>query len=152
MGPANAGTTMATLLDTHAWVWWVTEDARLSRRAAAAIRRGVADDQLFVSLISAWEIAKKVEKGQLHLDRPVNQWLDQALMPSGLGIWELTRPILVESCGLPQPFHGDPADRIIVATARRHGAVIVTKDEKIRGYPHVRSLWYRVRASVHRVA
>lgn len=132
---------MATLLDTHAWVWWVTADARLSRRAAATIRRGLADDSLFISLISVWEVAKKVEKGQLMLDRPVDQWLDQAVTPQGLGVWELTRPILVESCSLPQPFHGDPADQMIVATARRHGAVIVTKDERIRDYPHVRSLW-----------
>lgn len=132
---------MPTLLDTHAWVWWVTEDSRLSRRAAAAIRRSLATDGLFVSLISIWEVAKKVEKGQLILDRPVDQWLDQAVAPQGLGVWELTRPILVESCSLPQPFHGDPADQIIVATARRHGAVILTKDERIRDYPHARSVW-----------
>jgi len=132
---------MPTLLDTHAWVWWVTEDERLSRRAATAIRRSLTNDSLFLSLISVWEVAKKVEKGQLILDRPVEQWLDQAIAPTGLGVWELTRPILAESCGLPQPFHGDPADQIIVATARRHGAAIVTKDQKIRDYPHVRSLW-----------
>ena len=59
----------------------------------------------------------------------------------GLHLAELTRPILVESCGLPQPFPGDPADQIIVATARREGAVLVTKDRKIRDYGHVRSLW-----------
>ena len=132
---------MTTLLDTHAWVWWVTEDPRLSRRAAAAIRRSVTSNGLFLSFISIWEVAKKVEKRQLLLDRPLDQWLDQAVTPEGLGLWELTRPILVESCSLPQPFHGDPADQIIVATARRHGALIVTKDEKIRSYPHVRSLW-----------
>ena len=132
---------MPTLLDTHAWVWWVTEDERLSRRAATAIRRSLTDDSLFLSLISVREVAKKVEKGQLILDRPVEQWLDQAVASTGLGVWELTRPILVESCSLPPPFHGDPADQIIVATARRHGAAIITKDERIRDYPHARSLW-----------
>jgi PIN domain nuclease of toxin-antitoxin system len=132
---------MPTLLDTHAWVWWVTEDKRLSRPAATAIRRSLTNNSLFLSLISVWEVAKKVEKGQLILDRPVEQWLDQAVASRGLGLWELTRPILVESCNLPPPFHGDPADQIIVATARRHGAAIVTRDERIRSYSHVRSLW-----------
>jgi len=109
--------------------------------AAAAIRRTVTSNGLFLSFISIWEVAKKVEKRQLVLDRPLDQWLDQAVTSEGLGLWELTRPVLVESSSLPQPFHGDPADQIIVATARRHGALIATKDEKIRSYPHVRSLW-----------
>ena len=132
---------MATLLDTHAWIWWVTQDKRLSARAASAIRRAAAQDDLWISLISAWEVAKKIEKGQLAFDRPLDRWLDEAISTNGLGVWEMTRPILVESCALPQPFHDDPADQIIVATARRHGAVVVTRDERIRRYPHVRSVW-----------
>jgi PIN domain nuclease of toxin-antitoxin system len=132
---------MATLLDTHAWVWWVTADKRLSRRAATTIRRALSGDALWISMISVWEVAKKVEKAQLTLDRPIDQWLDQAISPQGLGVWEMTRPILVESCALPPPFHGDPADQIIVATARMHGAVVVTRDERIREYSHVRSAW-----------
>ena len=55
---------MPTLLDTHAWVWWVTEDRRLSPRARRAIERDLARDALWLSLISIWEVAKKVEKGQ----------------------------------------------------------------------------------------
>lgn len=132
---------MHTLLDTHAWVWWVTEDARLSSRARAVIARGRRTGQLAVSLLSIWEIAKKVEKRQLVLDRALDQWLDQATALSGLLVVDLTRPILVDSCRLPQPFHGDPADQIIVATARHHGAVLVTKDRQLREYPHVRSIW-----------
>ena len=132
---------MPTLLDTHAWVWWLTQDRRLSPRAKSAIAAALARRDLWVSLISVWELAKKVEKQQLVLDRPLEQWLDEAVTPEGLGIWELTRPILVQSCELPQPFHGDPADQILVATARRHGAVLVTKDRRLRRYPHVQSLW-----------
>jgi PIN domain nuclease of toxin-antitoxin system len=94
-----------------------------------------------VSLISLWEVAKKVEKGQLVLDRPLDDWLDLATAPPGLQLVELTRPILVESCRLPGPFHGDPADQIIVATARDREAVIVSRDDRIRRYDHVRSLW-----------
>jgi PIN domain nuclease of toxin-antitoxin system len=132
---------MPTLLDTHAWVWWVTEDRRLSTRAKSRIASSVAEQDLGISLISVWEVAKKVEKKQLILDRPLDQWLDEAVTRSGLGLWELTRSILVQSCELPQPFHGDPADQILVATARLRGAVLVTRDQRIRRYRHVRSLW-----------
>ena len=132
---------MPAVLDTHAWVWWVTGDRRLSRSARRAIDKAAAGDQLWLSLISVWEVAKKVEKRQLVLDRPVDHWLDLATVQSGLHLAELTRPVLVESCRLPPPFPGDPADQIIVATARDRDATIITKDEHIRGYAHVRSFW-----------
>lgn len=132
---------MPTLLDTHAWVWWVTEDRRLSARAKSRIATSTAQQDLWLSLISVWEVAKKVEKQQLVLDRALDQWLDAAVTQPGLGIWEMTRLILVESCQLPQPFHGDPADQILVATARQRGAVLITKDQRLRRYPHVQSLW-----------
>ena len=132
---------MPTLLDTHAWVWWVTEDRRLSATARRVIERSQAKGDLSLSLISVWEIAKKVEKLQLVLDRPVDQWLELALARPGLHLIEPTRPILVESCKLPPPFHGDPADQLIVATARDRDAAIITKDERIRAYTHVRSFW-----------
>ena len=132
---------MPTLLDTHAWVWWVTEDRRLSPAARRAIERSQGKGELSLSLISVWEVAKKVEKAQLVLDRPVDQWLDSALAWPRLHLVELTRPILVESCKLPSPFHGDPADQILVATARDRDAAIITKDEKIRAYAYVRTVW-----------
>ena len=86
-------------------------------------------------------MAKKVEKKQLILDRGLDAWLDLAAATNAPQFVDLTRPILVESCRLPKPFHGDPADQIIVATARAHTAVLITEDEKIRNYPHVQSLW-----------
>jgi PIN domain nuclease of toxin-antitoxin system len=132
---------MPTLLDTHAWVWWVTGDRRLTTSARRLIERARATGSLMLSLISVWEVAKKVEKGQLVLDRPLDDWLDLAGSRPDLNLAELTRPILVESCQLPQPFHGDPADQLIVATARDRAATIVTRDERIRTYPHVRSVW-----------
>lgn len=132
---------MPTLLDTHAWVWWVTEDRRLSPAARRAIDRSQAGGSLSLSLISVWEVAKKVEKTLLVLDRPVDQWLELALARPGLQLVELTRPILVDSCRLPPPFRGDPADQLIVATARDRDAAVITKNDKIRGYAHVRSVW-----------
>lgn len=132
---------MRTLLDTHAWLWWVSENRRLSSRAKAAIDKSQRDDDLWVSLISIWELAKKVEKNQLELDRPLERWFDLATTMPGLHLAELTREILVESCQLPQPFPGDPADQIIVATARCEDAIVLTKDGNIRDYTHVRTLW-----------
>jgi PIN domain nuclease of toxin-antitoxin system len=113
-------------------------DARRARTAIAAAQR---DDDVWLSLISVWEIAKKVEKHQLVLDRPLSDWLDVATAMPGLHLAELTRPILVDSCTLPPPFVGDPADQIIVATARHQGAVVVTRDREIRHYAHVRAVW-----------
>jgi PIN domain nuclease of toxin-antitoxin system len=132
---------MPTLLDTHAWIWWVTADRRLSKTAHRTIERSQTAESLWLSLISVWEIAKKVEKGQLVLDRPLDEWLDLATVRPGLHLAEITRPILVASCQLPKPFPGDPADQIIVATARHHGAVLISKDRHIRKYPQVKSVW-----------
>ena len=69
---------MRTLLDTHAWLWWVSQDIRLSSRARSTIESGLRDDDVWVSLISVWELAKKIEKMQLVLDRPLDDWLDVA--------------------------------------------------------------------------
>jgi len=132
---------LPTLLDTHAWVWWVSGDRRLPASARRVIERDQSRDVLALSMISIWEVAKKVEKGQLRLDRPVADWIDQATAQRGLHLVELTTPIIVESCQLPQPFHGDPADQLIVATARARDFLVLTKDESIRRYQHVRSAW-----------
>jgi len=132
---------MPVVLDTHAWVWWATEDRRLSKPAARAIAAAAADDGVSISAISVWEVAKKVEKQQLVLDRPLRDWIERALALPGLTVAELTPAILIESCCLPQPFHGDPADQIIVATARHLRAVLVTKDRRVRDYAHVQTAW-----------
>lgn len=75
---------MRTLLDTHAWLWWVSEDRRLSKAARSAIEQSQRQDDAWVSLMSIWELAKKVEKKQLVLDRPLDHWLDAAAMMPGV--------------------------------------------------------------------
>jgi PIN domain nuclease of toxin-antitoxin system len=132
---------MRTFLDTHAWIWWVTGDRRLSRRARSAIRRATGRDGVWLSAISIWEVAKRVEKQQLVLDRPLRDWLSLALSSPGLLVAELTTDILLESCNLPQPFHGDPADQMIAATVREHNGMLITRDEAMHQYPHLRCLW-----------
>lgn len=132
---------MRIVLDTHAWVWWVTGDRRLSRRATDTIRAAAEADTLLLSTISIWEVAKKVEKRQLVLDRSVRDWLHEAIARPGMTLAEMTPTILIHSCDLPQPFHGDPADQIIVATARQQRAAVVTKDDRMRRYDHVQTVW-----------
>jgi len=132
---------MPAVLDTHAWLWWVTSDRRLSRRARTTADRAAGRRELWLSAISIWEMAKKVEKGQLALDRPLDDWLEAALSVEGLQVAELTRPVMMDSCRLPQPFHGDPADQLIVATARAQSATLVTRDARLRAYAHVRTVW-----------
>ena len=132
---------MPIVLDTHAWVWWVTSDERLSESAREAIEASRRKGMLRLSAISIWAVAKKVEKGQLVLDRALDDWLDLALEPEGLSTASLSRSVLVESCRLPAELAGDPADQMIVATARAHGAVLVTRDSRLRSSEHVRTLW-----------
>lgn len=124
------------ILDTHIWIWWVNEDEHLSPHQRSLLQAhqptGVG-----VSAISCWEVAKLVELGRLVLRDPVLEWLTQALTYPGCRLLPLTPQIAVESTQLPGPFHRDPADQIIVATARVHRCTVLTVDRKILDYPHV---------------
>lgn len=126
------------LLDTHVWVWWVNESSILT----PAIRRTIQErqeDGLGVSIISCWEVAKLVERERLRLTMPVEQWIDQALAYPGVEMLELTPRIVVESTQLPGRFHRDPADQMIVATARVYDTLLLTADSKLLEYPHVKT-------------
>lgn len=127
------------LLDTHIRVWWVSGNKRLT----PALRQIVEDNKdngLGVSIISCWEVAKLVEHGKLVLAHPIKQWMKQALAQKGVQLLDLTPQIVIESTQLPGTFHRDPADQMIVATARVYGIGLLTVDTKIRAYPHVTTL------------
>ncbi len=126
------------LLDTHIWVWWVHGDTQLTQEYQDYIQAQELQG-LGVSAISCWEVAKLVERGRLILPFSVDKWLDQALGYPGICLVELTPRICVESTQLPGDFHRDPADQIIVATARLFDCPLVTMDSKIRSYPHVQT-------------
>lgn len=102
------------------------------------IRATPATERL-VSIISCWEVAKLVEHKRLTLPVTMSTWLDQASRPSVVQLVPLSLPIIVDATSLPASFHKDPADQIIVATARTLGAVLMTVDEKILKYDHVRT-------------
>lgn len=129
------------LLDTHAWVWYCAEPKKLSAVAREAVQREKIRRGLIVSVISCWEIAKLVQKGKLKFSIPCREWVDSALQMEGIMLYALTPEIAVESTELPGTFNGDPADQIIVSTARALGVSVLTKDRKILDYPHVPSLW-----------
>jgi len=125
----------AVLLDTHAWIWFRFGEAAAFRRASIeAIHAAAARSVLRVSVISVWEVAMLAAKRRLQLGLPVTEWVRGALGAPGLLLAELTPEIAVEACGLPGDFHDDPADRMIVATARVTGATLYTKDRSILAY------------------
>jgi PIN domain nuclease of toxin-antitoxin system len=124
------------ILDTHVWIWWVQGDPRLSSASAETLTLAEPTG-LGVSAISCWEVAKLVERGRLVLPCAVEQWLSTALGYPGMNLLPLSPRVAVESTQLPGPFHSDPADQIIVATARVLGCPLMTADGKIRAYPHV---------------
>jgi len=124
------------VLDTHIWIWWINGGHQLPTDYTAMIQTEVSNG-LGVSAISCWEVAKLVELGRLQLALPVEQWLVLALQPP-VQLLPLTPEIAVGSSQLPGSFHRDPADQIIVATARHYNCSLVTLDRLIRAYPHVR--------------
>lgn len=125
------------LLDTHIWVWWVSGSDRLSDHHRLLIDQS-AEQGIGLSVLSCWEVAKLVENGRLDLRMPVNEWIKLALSFPGIVLLDLWPEIAVESTQLPGTFHRDPADQIIVATARHFDVPLVTADAKIISYPHVR--------------
>lgn len=127
------------VLDTHIWIWWVHGDPSLTPDQERLIQEHEADG-IGVSIISCWEVAKLLERGRLVLPCPVGDWFDQALSYPGVQLLNLTTPIVVDSTQLPPGFHKDPADQLIVSTARVHGCPLLTADKKIISYSHVMTL------------
>ena len=125
------------VLDTHIWVWWVHGDSALSPSMRTLLDSS-EQTGIGVSAISCWEVAKLVERQRLSLPCSVFDWLPQALSYPGVRLLDLSPRVCVESTQLPGTFHRDPADQIIVATARVFDVPLVTVDAKILAYPHVR--------------
>jgi len=118
------------LLDTHALIWWIEESGRLSAHAAAAIgeRRPA-----MVSPISFWELAVLVDRGRISVDRDLPRWYRDLLASAMAEVATLTPSAAISAARLPE-FHGDPADRLIYATARELDVALVSKDARIREY------------------
>lgn len=124
----------AVLLDTHALVWLVAGDVRLRLAARRRIEAAAQQQQLWVSAITPWEIGMLVAKGRLVLDRDIMDWVQAALALPGIRVAPLEPAVAVASTRLPDDLHGDPADRLIVATARHLGATLITADAALLAY------------------
>lgn len=130
------------VIDTHVLVWWVSGDKSLSKPASAAIKGALSNDsEVIISSISAWEIAMLIERGRLTLTMDLDSWLGEVAEIDGVRFMPIDNEIAVKSTMLPDQFHKDPADRMIVATARKLAVPLITADDKIRAYEHVQTVW-----------
>ena len=131
---------MKYVLDTNAWILAVESPGEIPANVLAIIS-DMSNAPLGLSAISPWEVAKKVSIGKLDLSLPLRPWLLRATKQEGLIVLPLSTEVSLEANSLPGTFHRDPADQIIVATARLYKATLITRDKLILDYPHVVSLW-----------
>ncbi|MDP2313680.1 MAG: type II toxin-antitoxin system VapC family toxin [Pseudomonadota bacterium] len=131
----GSGSVDLLVLDTHVWIWLVNGGPeRLLEGATDVIRRASVESALAVSAISVWEVAMLESKGRLQLQMECLEWVAESTRRAGLRVLPLSPEIAVASTRLPGDPHGDPSDRIIVATARHESAILVTRDRALLGY------------------
>ncbi|MEX2536783.1 MAG: type II toxin-antitoxin system VapC family toxin [Trueperaceae bacterium] len=129
-----------TLLDTHVWLWWLSDPSLLTETAKAQIAAAIDGDSLAASSISAWEAEMLVKKGRLELTLAVDDLVSHCDGLSFFSFVPLTAKTGLQAARM-EPFHPDPADRMIVATTIHYGGILITKDERIRKYGRVRTVW-----------
>jgi PIN domain nuclease of toxin-antitoxin system len=123
---------LRALLDTHIWVWWLTGDAALTSRERTALDTAATAGELCLAAISLWEAQMLHARKRLTLPLPLADWLRRAAAPAVVTVLPLDVPVIVALDKLPGRFHGDPADRLIVATAKTHRLPVATRDLRIR--------------------
>jgi PIN domain nuclease of toxin-antitoxin system len=121
------------LLDTHIWLWWLLRQPEISEKACAALDElAAAGTPPALSVISLWEAQMLADKGRLEFDSPLTHWLPTAAAPETVSLVPIDVGVILSLDALSKGFHGDPADRVIVATARAHGLALATRDGNIR--------------------
>jgi PIN domain nuclease of toxin-antitoxin system len=129
------------VLDTHAWVWWVSGPESLSPTARQRIDDEANENPIYISSFSCWEVAMLVKKGRLELTLSVEEWIARSESLPFFRFVPVNNQIAVLSNHLPAELHEDPADRIIIATALVLGGTLITRDRKIQDYPHIETFW-----------
>lgn len=130
------------LLDTHALLW-LDSGAPMTRESIAVIDDAAGRGEVLVSPVSAWEIGLLVQKGRIRLDLEPLHWFERFLGLPGVRLTPLDVAAAISSSFLDEPFHGDPADRLLVASARLLPATLITRDARILSYAqagHLRAL------------
>ena len=131
------------LLDTHVFLWSVSQPAKLSEAVLGTIRAAAKDRRLLVSVMTVWEVALLVSKGRISLPSPTRQWIETTFARPGLELCPLTAAVAIEASELPAGLPGDPVDRLLVATARLERLTLMTRDSLILAYArqgHVKAL------------
>ena len=123
---------MSVLLDTHIWIWWLTPGSPLMRVERSALDASAARRELYLPAISLWETQVLHAKRRLELPLPFAEWLARATDGQMISVVPLDIEVVFALDALPASFHGDPADRLIVATARAHALPLATHDAAIR--------------------
>jgi len=123
---------LSVLLDTHVWVWWLTPRSPLSRRERDALDSLAAQRELRLPAISLWEAQMLHDKGRLDIPLAFADWIEQAADERVISVLPLDTAVILALDSLPRSFHGDPADRLIVATARSRRIPLATHDAAIR--------------------
>ena len=131
---------MTLLLDTHFWIWWLTPKSPLKPAERIALDAAAEAGGVYLAAISLWEAQLLHSKKRLQLPLPFSDWLTRATESRVLTVLPLDRDVVIAVDSLPTRFHGDPADRLIVATARTHGMPLATRDRAIRR-SRVTKLW-----------
>lgn len=126
------------LLDTHAWIWWASKSPKLPSRVRSRLDK---EDSLFLSAVSCWELSTLVRKGRLKLDRDVGLWIQAALYDQPRIHAIAITPEVATVAGALDPFHGDPADRVIAATSIAWGIPVATKDHLLQDAPMLQTVW-----------
>lgn len=127
--------TKGLLLDTHSWIWIASGYEKMAKGSAKkVVDKAFNDASLVISAISLWEVSMLEAKGRLALSGPCLDWIQQSMSQLRLEVIPISPEIAVESSRLPGGFHGDPSDRIIVATARKERFTLLTQDELILSY------------------
>ena len=123
------------LLDTHVWIWFFEGvESEIPRGIRQTLRNASMESALLVSAMSVWELGMLEVRGRVRLSMDCRVWVQRALGAPGLRFQGLTPSIAIESSRLPGVIHGDPVDRILIATARLIGASLVTRDHRILDY------------------
>jgi PIN domain nuclease of toxin-antitoxin system len=129
------------VLDTHAWVLFVSNPELLSKKAKRSLDKAMDEKEILISSISTWEVAILVAKKRLRLTLSVDDWIAKSEALPFITFIPVDNSIAIKSVNLPPLLHNDPADRIIIATAISMGAPLVTKDARILKYQHVQTIW-----------
>ncbi len=130
------------VIDTHVLIWFVNGSEQLSKIAKDTINQTIAsDDEIIISSMSTWEIAMLINKNRLVLSMDIESWLNNIEKIQGFRFVPVDNEIAYKSTQLPGEFHKDPADRMIVATARKLAIPLITADQKIRTYEHITTIW-----------